>query len=270
MKTLVTGGAGFIGSHLVDLLIAENHEVTVLDNFSTGRPNNLAYVADQVRLIQCDLSIEGSWQDEFQGVDWVFHLAALADIVPSIQQPKAYFKSNVDGTFNILQAAKERGISKFIYAASSSCYGIPDQYPTPETAPIRPQYPYALTKRLGEELVMHWAQVYELPTLSYSPANLTLYNNTASSDLPLNATLTGPGEITSWAIAPDLPNGLTFEPSNGTIWGIPTQRLTTTQFTVWANNSGGSTNASLNITVLHEAPMFTYSSYNLTLEQVQP
>ena len=166
MKTLVTGGAGFIGSHLVDLLIAENHEVTVLDNFSTGRPNNLAHVADQVRLIQCDLSIEGSWQDEFQGVDWVFHLAALADIVPSIQQPKAYFQSNVDGTFNVLQAAKERGISKFIYAASSSCYGIPDQYPTPETAPIRPQYPYALTKRLGEELVMHWAQVYELPVLS--------------------------------------------------------------------------------------------------------
>jgi hypothetical protein len=105
----------------------------------------------------------------------------------------------------------------------------------------------------------------QMPTLSYSPANLTLYNNTASSDLPLNATLTGPGEITSWAIAPDLPNGLTFEPSNGTIWGIPTQRLTTTQFTVWANNSGGSTSASLNITVLHEAPMFNYSSYNLTL-----
>ncbi len=105
----------------------------------------------------------------------------------------------------------------------------------------------------------------QMPTLSYSPANLTLYNNTASSDLPLNATLTGPGEITSWTIAPDLPNGLTFEPSNGTIWGIPTQRLTTTQFTVWANNSGGSTTASLNITVLHEAPMFTYSSYNLTL-----
>ncbi len=97
----------------------------------------------------------------------------------------------------------------------------------------------------------------QMPTLSYSPDNLTLYKNTASSDLPLNPTLTGPGEITSWAIAPDLPNGLTFETSNGTIWGIPTQRMTTTQFTVWANNSGGSTNASLNITVLHEAPMFS-------------
>ncbi|MDA7463582.1 putative Ig domain-containing protein, partial [Candidatus Poseidonia alphae] len=105
----------------------------------------------------------------------------------------------------------------------------------------------------------------QMPTLSYSPDNLTLYKNTASSDLPLNATLTGPGEITSWAIAPDLPNGLTFETSNGTIWGIPTQRMTTTQFTVWANNTGGSAVAYLNITVLHEAPMFTYSSYNLTL-----
>ena len=107
--------------------------------------------------------------------------------------------------------------------------------------------------------------VDELPTLSYSPANLTLYNNTASTDLPLNATLTGPGEITSWAIYPGLPTGLTFETSNGTIWGTPTQRVATTQFTVWANNSGGSAVAYLNITVLHEAPMFTYSSYNLTL-----
>jgi len=107
--------------------------------------------------------------------------------------------------------------------------------------------------------------VEQLPTLSYSPANLTLYNNTASTDLPLNATLTGPGEITSWAIHPGLPTGMTFETSNGTIWGTPTQRLATTQFTVWANNSGGSAVAYLNITVLHEAPMFTYSSYNLTL-----
>ncbi len=105
----------------------------------------------------------------------------------------------------------------------------------------------------------------ELPTLSYSPENLTLYNNTVSSDLSIAPTLTGAGVITSWEISPNLPNGLTFETSNGTIWGVPTQRLTTTQFTVWANNTGGSTSASLNITVLHEVPMFTYSSYNLTL-----
>jgi UDP-glucose 4-epimerase len=166
MKTLVTGGAGFIGSHLVDLILADSHEVTVLDNFSTGRPNNLAHAADRVRLIECDLSLQGEWQDAFQEVDWVFHVAALADIVPSIQHPKAYFQSNVDGTFNVLQAAKENDVSRFVYAASSSCYGIPDQYPTPEAASIRPQYPYALTKRLGEELVLHWAEVYDLQALS--------------------------------------------------------------------------------------------------------
>ncbi|MGB2049090.1 MAG: putative Ig domain-containing protein [Candidatus Poseidoniaceae archaeon] len=105
----------------------------------------------------------------------------------------------------------------------------------------------------------------QVPLVSYSPENLTLFNNTVNSNLPLSPTLTGPGVITSWAIHPNLPTGLTFELSNGTIWGTATERLTTTQYTVWANNSGGSSVASLNITVLHEVPMFTYSSYNLTL-----
>ena len=166
MKTVVTGGAGFIGSHLVDLLLEEGHQVTVLDNFSTGRPDNLSHVADQIQLVECDLATQGAWQKEFEEVDWVFHLAALADIVPSIQQPHDYFQSNVNGTFNVLQVSQQFGVERFVYAASSSCYGIPDQYPTPETATIRPQYPYALTKRLGEELVLHWAQVYELSALS--------------------------------------------------------------------------------------------------------
>ena len=107
MKTVLTGGAGFIGSHLVDLLLEEGHQVTVLDNFSTGRPDNLSHVADQIQLIECDLATQGAWQKEFEEVDWVFHLAALADIVPSIQQPQAYFQSNVNGTFNVLQATKE-------------------------------------------------------------------------------------------------------------------------------------------------------------------
>lgn len=166
MKCIVTGGAGFIGSHLVDALLALQHEVIVLDNFSTGRPENLEHVKDGVRLIECDLSIPGEWVKHFQNIDWVFHLAALADIVPSIQKPEAYFRANVDGTFNVLQASNAASIKRFVYAASSSCYGIPDAYPTAETAEIRPQYPYALTKRMGEELVMHWAQVYKLPALS--------------------------------------------------------------------------------------------------------
>ena len=84
MKTVVTGGAGFIGSHLVDLLLEEGHQVTILDNFSTGRPDNLSHVADQIKIVQCDLATQGEWQEEFEEVEWVFHLAALADIVPSL------------------------------------------------------------------------------------------------------------------------------------------------------------------------------------------
>jgi len=166
MKCIVTGGAGFIGSHLVDRLLAADHDVTVLDNYSTGRPDNLAHVGDRVRQVECDIAEPGEWCGEFASADWVFHLAALADIVPSIQHPHAYFRANVDGTFNVLQTSHACEVKRLVYAASSSCYGIPDHYPTPETAPIRPQYPYALTKRLGEELVLHWYQVYKLPTVS--------------------------------------------------------------------------------------------------------
>ncbi|TGK17246.1 SDR family oxidoreductase [Leptospira fluminis] len=166
MKAIVTGGAGFIGSHLVDVLLKDDFEVVVLDNFSTGRPFNLEHVKNRIDLFECDLSVQGDWIAKFKGVDYVFHLAALADIVPSIQNPEGYFQSNVNGTLNVLQASRHQGVKRFVYAASSSCYGIPEVYPTPETAPILPQYPYALTKRMGEELVMHWAQVYKFPALS--------------------------------------------------------------------------------------------------------
>ena len=166
MKAIVTGGAGFIGSHLVDALLNEHIEVTVLDNFSTGRPENLDHVRNQIELVECDLGVQGDWIKYFNKGDWIFHLAALSDIVPSVQQPDSYYRSNVDGTFNVLQASKAAGVKRFVYSASSSCYGIPDHYPTSESAEIRPQYPYALTKRLGEELVMHWAQIYKLPALS--------------------------------------------------------------------------------------------------------
>jgi UDP-glucose 4-epimerase len=96
----------------------------------------------------------------------VFHLAGLADIVPSIEMPEQYFSTNVSGTFNVLECARRCGVKRFLYAASSSSYGIPDIYPTPETSPIQPQYPYALTKFMGEELVLHWARVYQMPAVS--------------------------------------------------------------------------------------------------------
>ena len=166
MKTLVTGGAGFIGSHLVDKLLNIGYEVIVLDNFSTGRKENLEHVNDKIKLVECDLSVKGDWIKEFNGVDWVFHLASLADIVPSIQNPESYFRSNVDATFYVLEASRHANIKRFIYSASSSCYGIPDRYPTSEESDIKPQYPYALAKRMGEELVEHWAQLYNLPAIS--------------------------------------------------------------------------------------------------------
>ena len=166
LKAIVTGGAGFIGSHLVEALLEDGHKVVVLDNFSTGRKENLNHVLHDIQLIECDIGLSGDWIKEFKGTDWVFHLAALADIVPSIQKPDEYFKANVGGTFNVLHASQLAGTGRFVYVASSSSYGIPDIYPTPETAAIRPQYPYALTKHLGEELVLHWAQVYGLPALS--------------------------------------------------------------------------------------------------------
>ena len=133
---------------------------------STGRKENLSHVIDKVKLIECDLHIKGDWVKEFVGTDWVFHLASLADIVPSIQNPEGYFRSNVDATFYVLEAARHTNVGRFVYSASSSCYGIPDEYPTPEDSDIRPQYPYALAKRMGEELVEHWAQLYNLPAIS--------------------------------------------------------------------------------------------------------
>ena len=168
VKALVTGGAGFIGSHLVDRLLDDGYEVVVLDDFSTGRPENLDHLkhAPNLHLCRVDVAAREAVQPYFDSIDWVFHLAALADIVPSIQQPLAYHKANVDGTIAVLEAARSAGVRRFVYAASSSCYGIPDQLPTPETAPIRPMYPYALTKYLGEQYVLHWNKVYKLPCVS--------------------------------------------------------------------------------------------------------
>ena len=168
MNTLVTGGSGFIGSHLTERLLNDGHEVTVIDNFSTGRIENLAHLSGNknLKIIEADICDYRLISPCFKKIDWVFHLAALADIVPSIENPEKYFRANVDGTFNVLQAAREAGVKRFLYSASSSCYGIPDEYPTKETAEIRPMYPYALTKYLGERLAMHWGQVYKLPVVS--------------------------------------------------------------------------------------------------------
>ncbi|MBQ8945550.1 MAG: SDR family oxidoreductase [Lachnospiraceae bacterium] len=168
MKSIVTGGCGFIGSHMVDRLLAEGHDVTVIDNFSTGRIENLKHHEgnQHLTIVEADICDQEKINNLFVGIDWVFHMAALADIVPSIQRPDDYYHSNVDGTYSVLRASQKAGIKRFVYTASSSCYGIPDSFPTNEEAAIRPEYPYALTKRLGEELALHWAKVYKLPVVS--------------------------------------------------------------------------------------------------------
>jgi len=167
MNTVVTGGAGFVGSHLTEELLRQGHRVTVLDNFSTGRHENLAHLQENTRLLVQDIDIAGDplagW---FREADWVFHLAALADIVPSIVRPLDYHRANVDGTVAVVEAARQAGVKRLIYAASSSCYGRPDKFPTSESAEVRPQYPYALSKYLGEQIVLHWGHVYKLPVVS--------------------------------------------------------------------------------------------------------
>lgn len=162
--SVVTGGAGFIGSHLVDLLLERGHEVRVVDDLSGGHKTNLEQHAHNNKL-RCE------WQDIndlppdsaiFKDATYCFHLAGIGDIVPSIEQPAKYMQTNIQGTVKVLEAARHAGVKKFVYASSSSCYGLADT-PTREDHAIRPQYPYALSKYLGEQAVFHWNQVYNLP-----------------------------------------------------------------------------------------------------------
>ena len=168
MHVLITGGSGFIGSHLSKLLLDEGHQVIVIDNLSGGRLANIKPFInnDRFKFLEADIRDQKAIEGAFVGVDWVFHLAGLADIVPSIEAPKDYYDVNVTGTFNVLESARAENVKRFVYAASSSSYGIPDVYPTPEDTPVAAEYPYALTKHMGEELVMHWSRVFDVPAVS--------------------------------------------------------------------------------------------------------
>ena len=172
-KAVVTGAAGFIGSHLVNRLAQAGYETWMVDNLSTGRRENIeAALADtpkdaRTRFFHEDLADSTELTDICRDADYVFHLAALADIVPSVSNPWLYHRSNVDGTVRLLEAVRSAGATaKVVYAASSSCYGLPDKLPTPESAEIRLEYPYALTKHLGEKCVLHWGQVYGFPVVA--------------------------------------------------------------------------------------------------------
>lgn len=160
---VVTGGAGCIGSHMVDLLIDRGFRVRVIDNMVGGRAANLAQHRGNGDVVvdQRDIRALAPGDTLFAGVSYVFHFAGIGDIVPSIERPAEYMSTNVQGTVHVLEAARHAGVRKLVYAASSSCYGLA-AVPTREDHPIAPLYPYALSKYLGEVASFHWHRVYRL------------------------------------------------------------------------------------------------------------
>jgi len=165
---IVTGGAGFIGSHMVDLCLARGMRVRVIDNLAGGRRANLAQHERDPKLVLEERDIRGYAPDDplFREARYVFHYGGIGDLVPSIERPAEYLSVNVQGTVAMLECARHAGtVVKFVYAASSSCYGIAD-VPTTEDHPVRPEHPYALSKNLGEQACFHWHKVYRLPVNS--------------------------------------------------------------------------------------------------------
>jgi len=161
-KCLVTGGAGFVGSNLVDALIERGDEVIVLDNLSTGKKENLN---SQAQFVEVDLRNLEEIKPYFVGVDYVFHCAALARVQPSIVDPVKYNDHNVNGTLNVLMAARDAKVKKVVYSASSSAYGNQTQMPLKENMVPHPISPYALQKYIGEEYCRLFSEIYQLPTV---------------------------------------------------------------------------------------------------------
>lgn len=173
-RAVVTGGAGFIGSHMVDLLIERGFHVVVIDNLKTGRVSNLEQHAGNPRceVHQIDMATVAADPSLLADAKYVFHFGGLGDIVPSIERPLDYTHSNVTGSLSMLEASRQAGVKKLVYAASSSCYGATPLVPTPEDAPIAPEYPYAFSKWAGEEAAFHWQKVYGLPVVSIRMFNV--------------------------------------------------------------------------------------------------
>ena len=164
---IVTGGAGFIGSHMVDNLLSHGYRVRAVDNLSGGHEKNIAHLRNNTDFSfeRADIRDLNPGNSVFGDARYVFHFAGIGDIVPSIEQPLEYLSVNVQGTAHVLECARRAKVEKFVYAASSSCYGLAAT-PTREDHPIAPQYPYALSKYMGEQASFHWHQVYRLPVNS--------------------------------------------------------------------------------------------------------
>ena len=170
MRCIVTGGAGFIGSNLVDELIKDGHEVIIFDNYSTGKKEN---INPKAKFFLVDVSHEPSFKsktmkDIMTGVDVVFHTAALARVQPSIEDPITYHNVNVNGTLNLLKACVDYGVNRFVFSSSSSVYGDVEEkdLPTSENSELNPMSPYAIHKLIGEQYCKLFSQLYDLETVS--------------------------------------------------------------------------------------------------------
>tara|TARA_B100000686_G_scaffold355395_1_gene474779 strand:+ start:22163 stop:23065 length:903 start_codon:yes stop_codon:yes gene_type:complete len=166
MKVIVTGGAGFIGSTLVDELIKHNHEVIVIDNLSTGTEK---YLNQKARFIECDISNDEQFEYAeyfFDGVDVVFHTAAMPRVQPSIEDPVRYHEVNVLGTLKLLMACRDNNVKRFVFSSSSSVYGNPKTLPAVEGHELNPLSPYALNKQMGEQYCKIFNELYGIETVA--------------------------------------------------------------------------------------------------------
>lgn len=166
MTILVTGGLGFIGSHLVRWLVEQNQPVRVFDNVSSGNQNNLGPALGQVDLRVGDVRDVQALRDAIEGVDVVIHLAALISVVQSMAEPRLTHDINATGTLNVFEAARAVGARRCVLASSAAVYGNPAQVPTPEDTPLDPLSPYGLTKQMGEQYGQLYSQQYGLPCVS--------------------------------------------------------------------------------------------------------
>jgi UDP-glucose 4-epimerase len=178
---LVTGGAGFIGSHLVDELVRREQRVKVLDDLSTGRLENLTQVLDDIELIEGDIRDQSAVRAAVKGVDYVLHLAALASVSQSVADPLTTNEVNVTGTLNVLLAARDAGVKRVVFASSCAVYGDSPALPLNEEVPTRPLSPYAASKLAGEDYCLAFYEVFSLPTVSLNGEPLTIYGDGAQS-----------------------------------------------------------------------------------------
>jgi len=172
MRVLITGGAGFLGSHLADALVRRGDEVVVLDNYRRGRPENLRDVRDRVSLVQGDVRDEADLAQCLPGTEVVFHLAAQSNVMGSLEDLDYSFSSNVTGTFNVLQACVANGVRRIVFASSREVYGDPASLPVREDAPLAPKNPYGASKVAGEAYCKAWQRSYGIECQVLRFANL--------------------------------------------------------------------------------------------------